>query len=188
MTDYNKLVGYDVYAGIRDSSALEKVGEWCATYHKGVICGSAAVAIHLGKEVRPVTPDLDVLISRDESTIASVLAAFGKKGLAKNRFGFSNVVDNMDTDWLIAKDRWQVAAITKPVMWKGLAVMALPFLIISKLVSGRDKDANDLQLIFNHKGQSYFDKSIMFMRQLGMDKEIEDLQSDMHIFKLVKPD
>ena len=183
--EYNKLVGYDLYANLLQSSALEKVGRWCATTNFGVICGSAAVAIHLGKDIRAVSPDLDILISNHPEAIASALSTFGKEHLSRNRFGFSNMVDDMETDWLIAKGQWQMAAIENAVTWNGLAVMSLPFLIISKLISNRDKDRNDLQLIFN-KNEKAFGVAHSLLKTLNMEKEAQDLKSDLHLFRLLK--
>jgi hypothetical protein len=186
MIDYNVLVGYNVYAGIRESIALENVGKWCANTKHGVICGSAAVAIHLGKDIRPVTPDLDVLINRDTDCIANVFTTFGKEGLTRNRFGFSTVVDGMDVDWLIAKDNWQILAIKNGVKWHGLAVMSLPYLIISKLISNRDKDTQDLQLIYNAKGEPVFEIALTTLKRLQMSNEYSELKSELEIYRLIK--
>lgn len=180
-----QVLGYDVYAKLKDSTALEKIGHFLITNpREGVICGGAAVVATVGREVRQVTPDLDVLIT--PALVPSVLHVFGNK-VTRNRFGFSNVVDGMDVDWLLAVQPWQYAAIETSHTWKNVPVMAAAYLIISKFLSGRDKDKHDLQLLYNRQlGPVDFRTALDLLPKLGLSQYVGDLQQEIKVLELMK--
>lgn len=160
-------------------SLLEK-GKWC-------VIGGTAVAIHLGKQTRVVSPDVDLLMTTSQlSLVHDELRQY----LRPTSLGFLYVTpDKVEIDFIGAVKRFERDAIQNSVKirYKDLgevSVVSVPHLMVMKFETGREKDLNDLQLLYKHFKHTDMIQKAKFLVRKFYPNSLEDFNSQMELIEL----
>lgn len=114
------------------------------------LCGGTAVVLYVGKDKRVVSPDIDMLITADQLPL--VKKNFNTE---PNRFGLTVLDDdNLSVDFLVSLTKLQREAINTAKVMKFIDMkfkVILPeYLMVIKMITGRDKDVKDFALLYKH--------------------------------------
>lgn len=175
----NQLFGYDVYAEIASAASDDVIGQlkdklpnrtWC-------VIGGGAMILHFGKEVRVISPDLDILLMPTE--LSNIAGMFGR--MTPGTFGHSVTYQGLTVDFLAATKGWERALVQKAVNINDVPVVPEIGLIALKFNAARDKDLEDLLKIFQVKPK-LFEEARPLIKQ-AFANELEDYDSTVMLLK-----
>jgi hypothetical protein len=144
---FEAYIGYTVYTS---TGLYEKFLETCLslvdTNARFVVVGGAAVVHYLGKSVRQVSPDVDILVTQSFANKLKKLYPNAKGGTR----GFSiELSSGASVDVLVNTNIFYNHLMRHPTIHENIPYVSLPNLIAMKLEAGRDKDQHDLEGMHN---------------------------------------
>ncbi|MFW5803505.1 MAG: hypothetical protein ACOCWJ_06260 [Verrucomicrobiota bacterium] len=151
-----------------------------------VVVGGLAVALYMPPRN---TLDVDVLIARDDLAYAEErLAESGWRYLGPLSVGGSSwsLPNGIPLDLLALERTWIREALDQPVRDAGPAAtpfIALPYLVIMKLESGRLQDLADISRMLGYAGVGQIDEVRAAVRQ-HRPQDVEDLESMLQLGKM----
>jgi hypothetical protein len=176
---YNVVFGFDLYSEIASDASdyvLAKLKEvlpsrsWC-------VIGGGAMMMHFGRDVRIISPDLDIMLLPQALSMVSGL--FGR--MFPGTFGHSVVYEGLTIDFLAATRGWQRALVKRAIEISGLPVVAEVGLIALKFNSQRDKDLADLLAIYKIRPQLFNEARPLIKSVFSND--VEDYDSVVMLLK-----
>ena len=135
------------------------------------------MVLHLGKEVRVISPDLDIMLMPTE--LSRVAGMFGR--MLPGTFGRSVVVDGLTVDFIAATRGWERALVQKAIRLQGIPTIPMIGLIALKFGSGHDKDLNDLLKIYLANPKLLEEARPLI--KLAFSNEVEDYDSTVMLIK-----
>lgn len=174
------LLGYERYSHIQPRAADDFLSIIAAVLpaNEWALIGGAAVVLHLGRSRRVISPDLDLYLSPASERVIRVVF----EQLAPGAFGYLLNYRGLAVDLLIAAEPWQQEAVCLAMAIAGYQVVTLPYLIVAKVVAGRDKDLEDLALIYAFAPQAFVEASLL-CTFAGV--EAEDFDSTMALIRVL---
>ena len=140
------------------------------------LIGGGAVVVHLSKQFRDISPDVDLLTNIEA---IKVVKESGQFRMMPNRFGVTVITPGMGIDLMLATRRVERAAIreaqVKNVGGVKMRVAQLAHVVALKVIVSRDKDQDDVVTILTLYPEVMLDARRL-LKQTAPDS-VDDLAS-----------